>query len=58
MRWLKRIVLPVVDRWPTRPPPTVPPSGPPQFHCPRCKTAVADDAATCAACGAPLPTGG
>lgn len=54
MRWLKRMVLSVEDKWPTRPPPTVPPSGPPTFHCRRCKVGTDNEAATCSACGADL----
>lgn len=54
MRWLRRMVLSVEEKWPTRPPPTVPPNGPPDFHCPRCKTATDGDGTTCSACGANL----
>jgi hypothetical protein len=41
MRWLKRMFAPLEDYWPTRPPPTVPPAGPPNFHCARCREPVA-----------------
>ena len=57
MRWLKRIFLPLEDRWPTRTPPTSAAQGRPVFHCPACKTPVADSATTCPSCAAELPTG-
>lgn len=57
MRWLKRMVAPLEDRWPTRTPPTAPPDGPPTFHCPGCKRVVGDDETRCAACGHELWAG-
>ncbi|MGW5349549.1 MFS transporter [Streptomyces sp. NPDC004031] len=41
------------ERWPSAPPPTVPPAGPPVFSCPRCRAPLPAGGTACAVCPAP-----
>lgn len=43
--------------WPTSPPPTVPPDGPPVFPCPECRQPLPEGRAACDRCGAGGPDG-